>query len=210
MSSSERALLAARGLRCVRDRRVLFDQLDFTLEPGSVLHLEGANGAGKTSLLRVLCGLLPATAGEVLWRGHSIRQRRVEYHAELLYLGHSPGIKLDLTALENLRFLATLGGRGFDADPDSAERALAEIGLAGFEDLPVRRLSAGQRRRVALARLWFGRRPLWLLDEPLTALDSAAGERLQTRIRCHAETGGAVLLTSHQPLAVATASLRLA
>lgn len=201
--------MAARGLRCVRDHRVLFDHLDLTLEPGSVLHLEGANGAGKTSLLRVLCGLLPATAGEVLWRGHSIRQRRAEYHAELLYLGHSPGLKLDLTALENLRFLAALGDREIDGDPD-AGRALAALGLTGFEDLPVRRLSAGQRRRVALARLWLSGRPLWLLDEPLTALDSAAGERLQARIRRHAETGGAVLLTSHQPLVVANANLRLA
>lgn len=191
------SLLEGRALRCVRDQRLLFEQLDLDVPAGALVQIEGVNGAGKTSLLRILCGLSEPDAGEVLWRGGAIRDCRPEYHAELLYLGHQPALKDDLTPLENLRFFQSLNG--FEADP---MEALDRVGLFGFEDQPVRSLSAGQRRRVALARLWLDRATLWLLDEPFTAIDRHGITQLEQRLHQHRTGGGAAVLTSHQPLAL--------
>lgn len=187
------ALLSGEQLSCVRERRRLFRDLDLAVDAGQALYIEGANGAGKTSLLRILSGLSEPRAGSVYWRGEDIRQCRSVYFTELLYLGHNPALKNDLTALENLQFYDRLGNQS--GDP---EQALEQVGLSGHEDQPIRTLSAGQRRRVALARLWLSTARLWILDEPFTALDRAGIERLQQRIGEHLKAAGAVVVTSHQ------------
>lgn len=182
----------------MRERRMLFSNLQLDVRPGGVLLVEGFNGAGKTSLLRILCGLSQPREGAVHWDGEDIRQCRWSFHQYLLYIGHNAGIKLELTPVENLRFLRSLGGHR--AEDDLLEHTLDAVGLGGFEDLPVRMLSAGQRRRVALARLWLSAAPLWILDEPLTAIDRRGISKLADRIREHTESGGMVVLTTHQPL----------
>ena len=155
----------------------------------------------ETSLLRILAGLSQPEQGRVCWQGRPIGRCRDRYQSELLYIGHKPGIKAGLTALENLAF--------FHQVPEAELwQALARVGLAGYEDLPAGQLSAGQQRRVALARLWLSRAPLWILDEPFTALDKTGSAALLARLRAHAETGGLVLLTSHQPLDLPAALLR--
>lgn len=190
--------LTAQALTCVRERRTLFSNLDLSVSSGRVLLVEGFNGAGKTSLLRILCGLSQPRKGAVLWDGEDIRGCRWAYHHGLLYIGHSAGIKLELTPLENLRFLGALGGRR--AVDEVLVDVLDAVGLQGYEDLAVRMLSAGQRRRVALARLWLSSAPLWILDEPLTAIDRRGVANLAMRIREHVQSGGMAVLTSHQPL----------
>ncbi|HXH02391.1 MAG TPA: cytochrome c biogenesis heme-transporting ATPase CcmA [Candidatus Competibacteraceae bacterium] len=190
--------LQASNLACVRDGRWLFRELHLELGPGRALQVEGANGAGKTSLLRILCGLTPPRAGEVRWRGLDIRRCREDYHASLLYLGHQPGLKDELTALENLRFAHAL--HGHTHEEQALEAALDQVGLYGYEDVPVRALSAGQRRRVALARLWLNRAPLWVLDEPFTAIDRRGIVALEQVMAGHLGRGGLLILTSHQPV----------
>ncbi len=193
---AERSNLEVRGLCSTRGDRELFQQLDFQIEAGTVLLVEGRNGTGKTTLLRMLCGLIEPTEGEIRWRGESIRKLAEEYSRELLYIGHRPGIKEELTAIENLRIAATLDGATIGED--EAWDALSRIGLRGFEDLPTRYLSQGQKRRVALARLLLSRAAIWVLDEPFVALDVAAVEELQGVIREHVAAGGMVILTTHQ------------
>lgn len=189
-------MLDAINLTCVRDDRVLFSELSFTVQPGEMVQIAGKNGAGKTSLLRILAGLAQAEEGEVKWQGEGLSRMRYQYHQDLLWLGHQPGIKTVLTAFENLSFYHA----------NSAEslrwQALTEVGLAGFEDLPVNQLSAGQQRRVALARLWLSTQKLWILDEPFTAIDVTGVEKLTCQLQRHTENGGMVILTTHQPLAV--------
>lgn len=189
-------MLEVLDLECTRGDRRLFSRLGFRLDPGTLLHVQGRNGSGKTTLLRALCGLLLPQAGEIRWRGENIQDLKEEYGRELLYLGHLNGIKQDLTALENLRVAATLAGQ-----PPAEERlegALRRLGLGGFEDLPTRVLSQGQKRRVALARLPVSQARLWILDEPFTALDSGAVELLQDFITDQLAAGGLVILTTHQ------------
>ena len=188
--------LEAVDLACERGERLLFANLDLTLEAGQVLRVEGQNGAGKTSLLRVLCGLSLPLEGEIRWAGEDIRRRRTEYLTELAYVGHAHGVKGELTALENLRVAGALAGHR----DEPARQALGELGLAGFEELPSKILSAGQRRRVALARLKVSRARLWILDEPFTALDRAGVAAVEQMITLHARAGGLCLLTSHQPV----------
>lgn len=190
--------LVAEGLACTRGLRELFDALSFALGSGQVLRIEGANGAGKTSLLRLVAGLAWPSAGRVLWRGAPIATQREAYARELLYLGHAPALKDDLTALENLRAATALSG--VPKHDDALRDALAQWGLAGALRLPVRALSAGQRRRTALARTAMSDARLWVLDEPFNALDGAACEQLGRCIERHAEGGGLALVTSHLAL----------
>ncbi|MBS2693449.1 cytochrome c biogenesis heme-transporting ATPase CcmA, partial [Salmonella enterica subsp. enterica serovar 1,4,[5],12:i:-] len=160
-------MLEAKSLSCVRDERILFSELSFSVQPGDIIQVEGPNGAGKTSLLRILAGLARPDDGEVCWRGRNTLRDRAGYQQDLLFIGHQPGIKAVLTPFENLQFYQAVRGA---AEPQAIWRALEQVGLVGYEDLPVAQLSAGQQRRVALARLWLSAAPLWILDEPLTAI----------------------------------------
>ncbi len=162
-------MLEVTKLECRRGDRRLFSNLDFALGAGTLLHVRGRNGSGKTTLLRTLCGLFTPDAGEIHWQGESIRRLGEDYRRDLLYFGHLNGIKGDLTGIENLAIAATLDGD--DVDRPAIWAALGRIGLTGFEDLPTRMLSQGQKKRVALARLILTRSKLWVLDEPFTALD---------------------------------------
>jgi heme exporter protein A len=192
--------LQIENLSCVRGDRVLFRDLNFALGPGELLYLKGHNGSGKTTLLRALAGLLLPESGTISWRGGNIRKLREEYSRDLLYLGHLNGIKGDLTAIENLRIASILDG--FPLAESRAWEVLGEMGLRGHEDLPSKHLSQGQKRRVALARLLVNSAPVWILDEPFTALDVDAVERLQTVIHRHVEDGGIAIVTTHQEVAM--------
>ena len=196
-------MLEAADLECERGGWLLFRGLSFALAAGESLRVAGANGSGKTSLLRILCGLLLPSAGEVRWRGTAIRGLREEYSRELVYLGHAPAVKDDLSAAENLAISCALAG--MPAEAQAIEEALARFGLAG-KSQPSRRLSQGQRRRAALARLALSAsRPLWLLDEPFSALDAAGVALLRGLIEAHLGRGGAVIFTTHQDAGIATA-----
>jgi heme exporter protein A len=196
-----RAVLAVHDLQARRGRRALFSGLSFAAEGGRLVRVTGPNGAGKTTLLRMLVGLTTPTAGEVRWRGEPIGAQREGYHRELLWCGHAASLKDDLTAIENLRAMSLLAGDALDAP--QARAALAEAGLAGREQLPARVLSAGQRRRVLLARLPLAAaRTLWVLDEPFNALDVAATQWLSDLLRAHLARGGMVVLTSHQAVPI--------
>ncbi len=190
--------LEAHNLGVARDGRTLFQQVSFVVEPGAGVWIRGPNGAGKTTLLRLLVGLSSLQQGHVTWGGADIHRVREAYHRDLLHLGHLPGLKLDLSPLDNLHALARL--RGDRPDDAQVDRALAAVGLAGKEEVPVRRLSAGQKRRVGLARLWLESASLWVLDEPLTALDAQAADALARQFDRHRAAGGQVVLTSHQML----------
>ena len=190
--------LELRDLGCVRGRRRLFQGLNAVLAPGQLLRVTGANGAGKTSLLRMLCGLLPPTQGQVLWQGRSVQREREALLPQLVYLGHAAALKDELSALENLQAAARLAG--LSPDEAAARQALADAGLRGREQVPARILSQGQRRRAALARLPLSRARLWVLDEPFNALDTAAVAWLQGLIEAQLQRRGMVVLTSHQPV----------
>jgi heme exporter protein A len=199
-------MLRGEALAAVRGDRRLFGGLDFALDAGELLYVNGPNGSGKTTLLRMICGLVIPAEGTLFWNGVDIRAAGDDYRAEVLYLGHLSGVKDDLNGLENLRINCRLAGY----DPAGTEllRALGEMGLAGLETLPAKVLSQGQRRRVGLARLLLTRARLWILDEPYTALDSAAVGLLQAVIRRHLAQGGLVILTTHQQVAIETATIK--
>ena len=194
-------MLEISNLACTRGDHLLFSGLNFSLSEGELLQIEGANGSGKTSLLRTLCGFMMPTAGEIRWRGQNIRSLDEEYYAEMTYLGHLNAIKDELNALENLRIVAGLAGCAVDDSKIIA--ALRRMGLRGRETLPVKVLSQGQRRRVALARLPLSSASLWILDEPLAALDIGAVGLMQELIGEHLANKGMVIYTTHQPLEVA-------
>ena len=187
-------LLQAIGLSCERDERILFQGLDFSIVPGSLTRVEGPNGSGKTTLLRILAGLHDGFEGQVLWQGQPRNDDRESFLRNLLFMGHRPGIKPLLTPLENLRFL--ISGRQTATDNQLVD-ALAGAGLAGFEEVPCQHLSAGQSRRVALARLLLSDEPLWILDEAFTAIDHQGVEGLEQLLVNRAAMGGAVILTTH-------------
>ncbi len=197
-------MLEARDLVCVRGERRLFAKVGFRLEAGELLYLQGKNGAGKTSLLRMLIGLLPAEAGEIQWRGHAPTSE--EFRADLCYLGHHNAIKEELTPLENLLAAARLADETLCED--DAIDALEQVGLVGREDLACKYLSQGQKRRVALARLVKEKRPLWILDEPFVALDTGAVAWLAGIIGAHLQRGGCAVLTTHQAVEIPAGLVR--
>jgi len=193
-------MLRGNALAAVRGDRRLFAGLDFALDAGELLYVNGPNGSGKTTLLRMICGLVAPAEGAISWNGEDIRSVGDAYRAEMVYLGHLSGVKDELSGLENLRVNCRLAGH----DPSGAELAcaLGEMGLGGLDTLPTKVLSQGQKRRVGLARLLLARARLWILDEPYTALDSAAVALLQEIIRNHLERGGLVVLTTHQQVLI--------
>jgi heme exporter protein A len=195
-------MLEVSQLKCVRGERPLFDGVGFRLESGKLLFLRGANGAGKTSLLRILCGLSPAESGQILWNGQPIAELGEAYRQDLFYLGHHNALQEALTVNENLSFYATLAG----AVPSLAEtsHALSQLGLRACQNRLVRHLSQGQKRRVALSRLLLTRAKLWVLDEPFVALDHAAIELLANLIAGHLSQGGLAVITSHQSVTIGT------
>lgn len=194
-------MLEAEKLECQRGERRLFTGLGFRVAPGELLYLQGKNGAGKTSLLRMIIGLLPPEQGVLRWSGTDIRTLADEYRAQLCYLGHLNAIKEELTPLENLDLSARLAGTPLTED--EALDALEQVGLAGREDLACKYLSQGQKRRVALARLVREKRPLWVLDEPFVALDVAAVDWLAGLISGHLQRGGMAVMTTHQAVTIA-------
>lgn len=193
--------LMVNNLSCYRDDRVLFSHLSFKLQAGQVLLLEGSNGSGKTTLLRILCGFREADSGEILWRNEKISASG--FYADMAYVGHNEGAKKELTVLENLRFALALNSPGHY----SIEQALHKVQLAGFDDNSMQSLSAGQKRRLSLARLLITHNILWILDEPFTALDKNGILLIESLIVEHVLAGGMVIITSHQDLSLEYNSL---
>ena len=192
------------AVHCEIDDRVLFTNVNYALTPGTITHLVGPNGAGKTTLLRIITGLYDHYDGDIMWGEE--QAGAYDFLSSLLYIGHAPGVKSSLTPLENLQWYFSLHGKkapGMTADesfvaPAELMLALQKVQLAGYEEVPCYQLSAGQQRRVALARLYISNAPIWVLDEPFTAIDKQGVAQLEARLIEHAEQGGIVLLTTHQ------------
>ncbi len=191
-------MLEAINLTCVRGTRRLFQNLSFTVSAGELIELRGANGSGKTSLLRILCGLAAPAAGDILWEGENIRSLGEEYHRSVAYLGHQNGVKDELSAIENLRISSAVAGDTLNLS--QAREILARVGLTQQENLPARALSAGQRRRLGMTRLLTTDAGLWILDEVLTSLDDAAISLSREFITEHLQRGGMAIVATHQDL----------
>ena len=192
-------------LECVKGYDRLFTDISFTLQAGEVLQIQGTNGSGKTSLLRILTGLSQAETGEILWNGTNIDIDRGSYLENLIYIGHTNGLKAELSALENLQLNRQYLGYSNDKP---TQQALEEVGLTGYEHILAHQLSAGQNRRVTLARLSLNVAPLWILDEPITAIDADGVSAFEKTIETHALNGGMVILTTHQTLSFGKANTR--
>lgn len=195
---------------CERDERILFADLSADIGAGEIVQITGDNGAGKTTLLRCICGLSSNYEGEIRWGSGT--NRCYDFLSSLLYLGHTPGLNTSLTAMENLRWFFGLNGFQSSTTPgskqppvseDTIRNALEMTGMQGYEDLQCRYMSAGQQRRVALARLYCSQAPLWVLDEPFTAIDKHGVAALEARFEAHCAAGGSIILTSHQALKIA-------
>ena len=199
-------LLEVSKLGCVRGDRRLFSSLDLSLPAGTFLQLTGPNGSGKTSLLRILCGLLAPAEGEIKWQGENIRSLGEDYFTAVTYLGHRHGVKDELSGIENLRISNALNG--IEISKERARGVLERMGLAGRESLPARLLSEGQRRRVALARLLTCGTKLWLLDEVMTSLDKGAIALIRSLIEEHLAVGGIAIVATHQDLELASGSIK--
>lgn len=195
---SSASLLSATSLTCIREDRLLFDQLKIEINAGDIVQVEGPNGSGKTSLLRILAGLSQPYEGEVFFNKQLISQSREEFHQNLLYLGHLPGVKGEMNAQENLKFNLAL--HGLHNDVIDINETLAAVHLSGFEDSLASHLSAGQHRRISLARLYQSNAKIWILDEPFTAIDKQGVHDLEQLFKTHINQGGCVILTTHQDL----------
>lgn len=204
MPKTSSALITAKQLTCIREERILFEELSFTINAGDIVQVEGPNGAGKTSLLRILAGLSNPYEGNVYFKQEKITDVKEIFNQNILYLGHLPGVKGELTAQENLVFNLSLSG----LDSKQAEETLAQVNLLGFEDALASHLSAGQHRRIALAKLWQSTAPIWILDEPFTAIDKVGVKKLEQLFIDHAERGGCVIVTTHQDLSLASSLFR--
>ncbi len=189
-------VLSARGLACVRDDRTLFEDLSFDVAAGELMIVEGRNGSGKTTLLRILSGIRRPDEGEVAWEGEAIDTLGADYHQYVAYVGHHDGVKRELTPLENLQFARSLG----KPNDTGLEEALEKVGMLGFEDTLTHNLSAGQRRRTALARLLITDSPLWILDEPFTSLDRHGIDLTEGLVADHVAQGGMALVTAHHEI----------
>tara|TARA_B110000881_G_scaffold179385_1_gene164959 strand:+ start:171 stop:818 length:648 start_codon:yes stop_codon:yes gene_type:complete len=193
---AHKQLISASNLTCIREERILFEQLNLQVCAGDIVQIEGANGTGKTSLLRILAGLSQPYDGNVLFKQSNITQCRESFYQNLLYIGHLTGVKGELTAQENLECSLTL----HNLHATTAEQTLSEVNLLGFEDALASHLSAGQHRRIALARLWQSRSPIWILDEPFTSIDKLGIKNLEQLFLQHVDNGGCIILTTHQDL----------
>ena len=193
-------MLVVTRLKCVRGERPLFSDVNLSLSAGAWVHVKGDNGAGKTSLLRLIAGLSQPAAGDIVWQGENIQSDAQAYRRDLFFLGHQDALKDDLSPLENLEFSSAING--IFLNPAKARAALHRSGLQGREHLPVRTFSAGQKRRVMLARLALSEAKLWILDEPFTALDVRAVQLLESLIAEHVSQGGAAIVTSHQAMQI--------
>ncbi|WP_040572147.1 cytochrome c biogenesis heme-transporting ATPase CcmA [Shewanella benthica] len=193
-----KTLISAKELTCIRQERILFDELSFDISEGEIVQIEGPNGAGKTSLLRILAGLSRPYAGDVHYKNQEINHFRDEYNEDLLYIGHLAGVKSELTAEENLNFNLSISGY----NDFNTQDILAKVNLTGFEEALAGHLSAGQHRRTALARLWHTSCKIWLLDEPFTAIDKKGVIELEHLFLEHAERGGCIILTTHQDMGI--------
>ncbi|MDQ7091294.1 MAG: cytochrome c biogenesis heme-transporting ATPase CcmA [Methylococcales bacterium] len=198
-------MLEVKNLYCERDERILFNKLHFKLGKGEILQVEGQNGSGKTTLLRILCGLSDAFEGDIFWQKEPLEEVRDDYYRALLYVGHLTGVKAALTPEENLAWMIQLSAH---LNKLTIYQALEKVGLFGFEEVPCHTLSAGQQRRVGLARLYLSSAPLWILDEPFTALDKKGVAEKEALIANHVNLGGSVILTTHHELKIPNQTLR--
>ena len=201
-SPQKKISLEAKGLSCIRDDRVLFEGLDFKLQNHQVLLLEGKNGCGKTSLLRIVCGFREQDAGEFLWCEQSVADSN--FYAEMAYVGHLDGVKKELTVIENLKMSLALSQAG----KYSIDQALDKVHLAGYDDSLVQSLSAGQKRRLSLARLLITKKSLWVLDEPFTSIDKQGIKLIESLMHEHISDGGMIILTSHHDLVLHEADVQ--
>ena len=197
--------LAVKSLTCERGYRELFNDLNFELSSGEILHIKGENGSGKTSLLRIIAGLALPVSGQISFAGYDCRKYRSEYNEQLAFLGHKLGIKLELSPVENIQSYCELGNACTQQD---IFNVLSKVGLYGFEEMYCNQLSAGQKRRVALAQVILSDTKLWILDEPFTSLDVVGVEYFLQRIQQHVEQGGMVLLTTHQEVNLSNCTIK--
>lgn len=192
------AKLSGNDLSVLRGDRCLFQHLNFALNPGELLILEGSNGSGKTSLMRAIVGMLELEEGEIHWDGVPVRNHRQQFHGSLVWMAHRVGFKADLTLIENLRFESALR----PAATKDVDRILVRLGIERLTRLPLRSLSAGQQRRVALARMLLSDAPLWLMDEPFTNLDREGRELVLTLVTEHVQAGGMCIIAAHQDVVI--------
>ena len=199
MTNSSRAVseLRADNLTYEINDKLILDGISFSVNSGQILFIEGSNGSGKTTLLRILSGLMQTDEGTVSWNGNNIEQERIEYNLQMTYLGHNTGVKAELSTLENIDFFSALSGLEKNCDPVTA---MKWAGLKSYQDTPGRHLSYGQQRRIALTRLLMEPSQLWILDEPFAGLDVKMIDNLRTRFIEHINSGGLLVLTSHQPI----------